>query len=225
MFSYKTQDIKIAPSLLSADLLHLNKEIKDVEKAGANFLHIDIMDGHFVPNISFGPSFVSQVRKVTKLPLDVHLMVLNADFWIEKFVKAGADILTIHKEGVPDPYLTLKTIKNYGIKSGIAINPKTDIEYIIPFVDYADVVVIMCVEPGFGGQDFIRESLDKIKILREKFPHKELEVDGGIDANTVGAVIKAGANILVTGNHLFDKSITISYKDRIQRLKRIPIMK
>jgi ribulose-phosphate 3-epimerase len=193
--------VKIAPSLLSADFCCLGEEIKKVEK-WADMLHIDVMDGHFVPNITIGPGVVKDIRKITSLPLDVHLMIENPENYIEKFAQAGADIITIHQESAKKPGELLKKIRGMGKKAGISIKPKTPVSAIKKFVNDADMVLVMTVEPGFGGQALIEGTPGKIKEVREIFDG-DLEVDGGINRGTIRSVIEKGANVIVAGSAIF----------------------
>ena len=194
--------ILIAPSILSADFSRLGEEVRAVEKAGADWIHVDVMDGHFVPNITIGPVVLKWVRPVTKLPLDVHLMIKNPERYIESFAKAGADIITFHSEVEEDPKELVKMIRYYKKKVGISIKPKTDIGKIGPVLSMVDMVLVMTVEPGFGGQGFIFDCLPKIEEVRKVFK-KDLQVDGGVNIETAPEVIKRGANILVAGTAVF----------------------
>lgn len=199
--------IKIAPSLLSANFAYLADEIKKVEAAGADLLHLDIMDGHFVPNLTFGPPVIAALRQVTKLPFDVHLMVTNPQELIEPFVKAGADILTVHAETAPHMHRLIQTIKASGVRAAVSLNPATSLTAIEEILSELDMVLIMSVNPGFGGQQFIPESVDKIKRLRQLIESRNLqvdiEVDGGINKSTARMVVDAGANVLVAGSAVY----------------------
>ncbi|MDP3791052.1 MAG: ribulose-phosphate 3-epimerase [Candidatus Omnitrophota bacterium] len=192
----------IAPSILSADFSVLGQEIKKVEAGGADWIHVDVMDGHFVPNITIGPLVVKSIRPVTKLPLDVHLMIKNPEKYIESFVKAGSDIITFHSEVEEDPREIIKLIRYYKKKAGISIKPKTEIKKIEHLLSMVDMVLIMTVEPGFGGQDFMFDCLDKISQLRKIFK-KDIEVDGGINDMTARDCMASGANALVAGSYIF----------------------
>lgn len=197
--------IMIAPSLLSADFGHLAEEVRDVERAGCDVLHIDVMDGHFVPNLTIGPLVVSAVRKVTKLPLDVHLMIDQPSRYIAEFRKAGADWITVHVEAEKDVRGVLKMIRNSGAEAGISLRPKTSVETLFPYLADLDLILVMSVEPGFGGQSFMPDMMEKIKTLRPKF--KDLiSVDGGIDPKNAPRALEAGADILVAGSAIFGKA-------------------
>ncbi len=201
--------VKIAPSILSADFSKLGEEIKDVENGGAELIHIDVMDGHFVPNITIGPLVVESVRPITKLPLDVHLMIENPDHYIESFAKAGADYITVHVEACKHLHRTIHYIKSFGVKAGVVLNPATPVGWIEPIIEDLDMVLLMSVNPGFGGQQFIPSVLDKIKSVKELANQKgiqvEIEVDGGVNEETARACVEAGATILVAGSAVFNQ--------------------
>lgn len=199
--------VKIAPSILSANFAALLDDVKAVENAGAEYLHIDVMDGHFVPNITIGPLVVESLRAKSNMCFDVHLMIENPDLYIEKFIKSGADLVTVHVESVNHLHRTISLIKEKGARAGVALNPATPpdtIEYILPLVD---LVLLMTVNPGFGGQSFIPEVLPKIKAVRKMTEHfglnPEIQVDGGINKETAAPVVRAGANVLVAGSAIF----------------------
>ena len=198
---------KIAPSILSADFTRLEKEVKDVEKAGADYIHIDVMDGHFVPNITIGPMIVEAVRRVTKLPLDIHLMISNPDLFIDDFVQAGADIITVHVEAVDHLHRSIQLIRKAGAKPSVSLNPATPLQMIEYILDNLEMVLLMTVNPGFGGQEFIPEVIPKIERLREMIDKRglkiEIEVDGGINPETVHLVSEAGADVFVAGSAIF----------------------
>jgi ribulose-phosphate 3-epimerase len=199
--------IKLAPSLLSADFARLGEQIDEVARAGADYIHVDVMDGHFVPNITIGTPVVAAIRPVTSLPLDVHLMIEHPERFISEFVQAGADIITVHVEACPNLRTTIRLIKELGAKVGVSLNPPTPVSAIEEFLPYVDLVLVMGVNPGFGGQSFIPETLPKIanirKILDDRKLSAELEVDGGINADNAPDIVKAGANVLVAGNSIF----------------------
>jgi len=198
---------KISPSILSADFTRLGEEIRAVERAGADYIHIDVMDGHFVPNITIGPMIVKAVRRVTDLPLDVHLMISDPDSFIDDFAKAGATIITVHAEAVHHLHRTIQHIRNKGVKPGVVLNPATPLDILEYVIEDLDIVLLMTVNPGFEAQEFIPEVLPKIKRLRETVNRKnldmEIEVDGGISPDTVGRASSAGANVFVAGSAIF----------------------
>ena len=202
------QPVSIAPSILSADFSRLGEEIRDAERGGADWIHIDIMDGHFVPNLTFGPPIVRAIRPVTKLPFDVHLMIENPDAYIPEFAKAGADIITVHAEACKHLNRTLQLIRDQGAKPGVVLNPATPLEWIKHVLEEVHVVLLMTVNPGFGGQKFISSVVPKIRELRAELDNRGLagvriEVDGGIQADTAAIVTAAGADVLVAGNAVF----------------------
>ena len=196
--------IIVAPSILSADFANLERDVKIVENAGADWIHVDVMDGHFVPNITIGVPVVKSLRTVTKLPLDVHLMIENPEKFVEPFAKAGADIITFHVEAVTDAMAIINQIRSFGLKAGISIKPKTPPKAIFEFLPQVDMVLVMTVEPGFGGQSFMQDCADKIPVIRQHAP-KELiiQVDGGINAQTAKICVDLGANSLVAGNYIY----------------------
>ena len=200
--------IKLAPSILSADFARLLEEVKKVENAGCEYLHIDVMDGHFVPNITLGPAIVKSLRKDIKMVFDAHLMMENPDQYIKEFVDAGCDLIVVHQEACKHLHRTIQNIKSYGIKAGVALNPATPIETIKHVLEEVDMVLIMTVNPGFGGQSFIEGMIPKIKQLKslidEKCLNIDIQVDGGIKPDNVDKVVKAGANIIVAGSAIFN---------------------
>ena len=214
--------IKISPSILSADFSKLGNEIQDLEKAGADFIHIDVMDGHFVPNITIGPEVISKLRKYTDLPFDVHLMISPVNNFIKNFAEAGADIITIHPEATDDLTSSIKKIKSYNKKAGVSLNPKTPVEKVIPVINLIDLVLVMSVNPGFGGQKFIENVLTKVRVLRKEIDSKKLntqiEIDGGINFENSKKATRAGVNILVSGTTIF-KENGGNLKKNIQLLK------
>ncbi len=212
--------IKIAPSILSADFAKLGEEIKDIEEGGADYVHIDVMDGHFVPNITIGPLIVDAVKPITKLPLDVHLMIENPDNYIKDFAKAGADIITVHQETCLHLHRTIQLIKKENVKAGVVINPGTPVTMIKEVLNNVDLVLVMSVNPGFGGQTFIHETLSKIEeidfIRKENNYQFELQVDGGVNVETAKLCVDAGADVLVAGSAVFNQS---DRKKAIQDIK------
>ena len=214
--------IKIAPSILSADFSKLGSEIKDLEKAGADLIHIDVMDGHFVPNITIGPEVIYKLRKYSSLPFDVHLMISPVHNFIKNFAQAGADIITIHPEATDNLGDSVKKIKSFNKKAGVSLNPETPVNKVTPVLNLIDLVLVMSVNPGFGGQKFIDSSLDKVKQLRREIDNRKLkvqiEIDGGVNFENSMVIKNAGANILVSGNTIF-KENNGNLKKNIQLLR------
>lgn len=214
--------VRIAPSILSADFAALGDDVRAVTKAGADYIHIDVMDGHFVPNITIGPGVVAALKKHSRLPFDVHLMISPVDPFIDGFVEAGADIVTVHPEAGPHLHRTLQEIRKRGVKAGVSLNPATPAAAALEVLGEVDLVLVMSVNPGFGGQKFIRGALDKIRTLREAIDASgrdiDLEVDGGIDEKTAAAAIAAGADVLVAGTATF-RGGRRKYAGNIRRLR------
>ncbi|PAQ13238.1 ribulose-phosphate 3-epimerase [Bacillaceae bacterium SAOS 7] len=211
--------VKIAPSILSADFSRLGEEIKDVEMGGADIIHVDVMDGHFVPNITIGPLIVDAIRPITKLPLDVHLMIENPDQYIEAFAKAGADYITVHVEACPHLHRTIQLIRSHGVKAGVVLNPATPAQMIEHILEDIDMVLLMTVNPGFGGQSFIHSVVPKIRQVKQMIDEKgldvEIEIDGGVNIETAKLCTEAGASILVAGSAVYNK------EDRKQAIEEI----
>jgi ribulose-phosphate 3-epimerase len=195
--------IEIVPSILSADVGRLEEQVKEAESAGADRIQVDVMDGHFVPNLTFGPLVVEAVRRATSLPIEAHLMVERPELFLEAFVKAGATLIEVQVESTTSLYRTVQTIKELGARAGVAVNPATPVEDLREILPYIDLVNVMTVEPGFGGQKFIPHSPEKIRRVRALAPDFEIEVDGGIDARTAPLVVAAGATVLVAGNSVY----------------------
>ena len=215
-----TNRVRIAPSILSADFGRLHEEVKAIEAAGADYVHVDVMDGRFVPNITIGPLAVEAVKRATSLPLDVHLMIVEPEKYIDDFVKAGGSIITVHQEACPHLHRTLQQIRAAGAKPSVVINPSTSISAIEDVLSEVHQVLVMSVNPGFGGQAFIPGTVDKVRRLRKMIDdrklHVDIEVDGGINATTAKEVVAAGANVLVAGNAVFK---TPDYKAAIAALR------
>jgi len=209
MAKRKARAVRVAPSILSADFARLGEEIEAVSKAGADLIHIDVMDGHFVPNLTIGPLVVKAIRGHSKKPFDCHLMIAPADPFITGFAEAGADIISIHPEAGPNPHRTLQLIRSLGKKAGYVLNPGTPVEVIDPVLDLLDLILVMTVNPGFGGQAFLSSQLPKIEAVRDRIERSGreimLEVDGGINRDTAKDAIAAGADVLVAGTAVFDK--------------------
>ncbi|WP_099363048.1 ribulose-phosphate 3-epimerase [Fredinandcohnia onubensis] len=214
--------IKIAPSILSADFAKLGEEIRDVENGGADYIHVDVMDGHFVPNITIGPLIVEAIRPITKLPLDVHLMIENPDQYISAFANAGADIITVHVEACPHLHRTIQLIKSHGVKAGVVLNPATPVDTIKHIIEDIDLVLLMTVNPGFGGQKFIHSVLPKIeevaRMVKEKNLNVEIEVDGGVNEETARLCVEAGANVLVAGSAVYNQ---VDRKAAIEKIRNM----
>jgi len=213
---------KIAPSILSADFSKLGEEILAVEAAGADWIHIDVMDGHFVPNITIGPGPVKSLRKITTLPFDVHLMIENPERYIDSFADAGSDVITVHVETARHLHRAISQIKETGVKAGVSLNPATPLVQVEPILSDVDVLLVMTVNPGFGGQKFIEQSLQKIRKAREMVnsiaPNVAIEVDGGVTLDNIKSIIEAGADILVAGASVFGSA---NYRETIGAMKAI----
>ncbi|PKN13002.1 MAG: ribulose-phosphate 3-epimerase [Deltaproteobacteria bacterium HGW-Deltaproteobacteria-4] len=213
--------IKISPSILSADFSRLGEEIRAIDVGGADYIHVDVMDGHFVPNITIGPLVVDAVRKITAKPLDVHLMIENPDRYIPDFARGGADLITVHQEAVPHLHRTIQLIKSLGKKAGVSINPATPVASLDVILDDLDLVLLMSVNPGFGGQSFIPATLAKIAALRQRIEERglcvEIEVDGGVKVENIGRIAAAGADVFVAGSAVFS---TPDYGQTISLLRQ-----
>lgn len=199
---------KFAPSILSADFARLAEAVIAVERAGADWVHVDVMDGHFVPNLTFGPKMVADLRKATRLPLDVHLMIERPEDWVDRYADAGATYLTIHVEASRDVPGTLAAIRARGVRPGLTLNPETSVDVVMPHLASVDLALVMSVHPGFGGQKFIESALDKVRAIRERLDERklaaELEVDGGVKPENCARVVAAGATVLVAGSAVFE---------------------
>jgi len=209
----------LSPSLLSADFTRLGEQIAEIEAAGVDWLHVDVMDGHFAPNISMGPLIVSACRQASQLPVDVHLMIENPERYIEAFAKAGANLITVHVETGYHPYRTIQTIRDLGCRPGIALNPGTPVAAITQLLHLVDLVLVLGTNPGFSGQAFLPQMLSKIALIRQENPDVLIQVDGGMNAETLPAAFKAGANVFVAGNAVFKHPQGIEYG--VRELRRL----
>jgi ribulose-phosphate 3-epimerase len=207
--------LKIAPSLLSCDFANIERDVKAVEAAGADLLHVDVMDAHFVPNLTIGPLVVEAIKRIASKPLDCHLMMTDPQRYVEAFAKAGADYLTIHVESNAPIARTLADIRKHGVKPGLVVNPDTSIEAVKPWLGQIDMLLVMSVWPGFGGQKFIPKVLETVKAARALAPGLDIEIDGGINGETVKEAVKAGANVIVAGSYVFSGN----YAERIKSLR------
>ncbi len=216
------QPVRIAPSILSADFAKLGEDVRAVTAAGADYIHVDVMDGHFVPNLTIGPAVIKAIRGYSDLPFDVHLMISPVDDFIAAFADAGADIITVHAEAGPHTHRSLQLIKSLGKKAGLSLNPGTPVEVVDNLIGEVDLLLVMSVNPGFGGQAFIPSQLDKIRALRARIDESgrtiDLEVDGGVTADNAAEVVRAGADVLVAGTAAFAGG-QAAYGDNIRRLR------
>jgi ribulose-phosphate 3-epimerase len=214
--------IKIAPSILSADFTRLGEHIAEAEAAGVDWIHVDVMDGHFVPNITIGPMIAAAARRATTLPIDVHLMIEHPERYLADFAKAGADYLTVHVEACPHLHRTVQQIRELGVRPGVTLNPATSVDTLTEILPYVDLVLVMSVNPGFGGQSYIPTSTDRIARIRRMLDergldHVELQVDGGVAADTVGDVVRAGATCFVAGSAVYNAKASVA--DNVRRLR------
>ncbi|MGH7472624.1 MAG: ribulose-phosphate 3-epimerase [Candidatus Methylomirabilales bacterium] len=214
--------VKIAPSILSADFARLGEQVTEAEKGGADYIHVDVMDGHFVPNLTIGPLIVGAIRPITSLPLDVHLMIETPERYVGDFARAGADIITVQWEACPHLHRVIQAIKGRGVKAGVALNPATPVHSLVDILPDLDLVLVMSVNPGFGGQTFIPNTIRKLRALRqmmgEQVARCEVEVDGGINVETAPAVVAAGAEVLVAGSAVFNRKASVA--ENITALRR-----